>query len=61
MPNERAEEQRSQRNDNEHETHQLNPTSRETRIATTEGPQNEERNQRLRKINTFRYFYKKKS
>ena len=33
MPNERAEEQRSQSNDNKHETHQLDQTSRE---ATTQ-------------------------
>ena len=59
MPNERAEEQRSQSNDNEHETHQLDPTSREATIATTEEPQNEERRQRLRKIITVCNFYKK--
>ena len=51
MPNERAEEQRSQSNDNEHETHQLDPTRMEATIATTEEPQNEQRRQRLRKIN----------
>ena len=34
MSNEHAEEQRSQSNDNEHETHQLDPTSREAIIAT---------------------------
>ena len=34
--NERAEEQRPQSNDNEHETHQLDPTSRESSIATTD-------------------------
>ena len=43
MPNERAEKQRSQSNDNEHETYQLDPTSREATIATTEEPQNEQR------------------
>ena len=42
-PIERAEEERSQRNDNEHETHQIDPTSRVAIIATTEEPQNEER------------------
>ena len=61
MVPERAEEQRSQSNDNEHETHQLDPTSREATIATTEEPQNEERRQRLRKINTVCNFYKKMS
>ena len=35
MPNEPAEEQRTQSNDNEHETHQLDQTSREVTIATT--------------------------
>ena len=60
-PNERAgEEERSQSDDNEHETHQVEPTSREATIATTEEPQNEERRQRLRKINTVCNFYKKK-
>ena len=34
-PNERAEEERSQSNDNEHETHQVDPTSREATIAYT--------------------------
>ena len=58
-PNERAEEERSQSNDNEHETHQVEPTSREAIIATTEEPQNEERSQRLGKINTVCNFYKK--
>ena len=58
-PNERAEEQRSQSNDNEHKTHQLDPTSREATIATTEEPQNEQRRQPLRKINTVCNFYKK--
>ena len=57
--NERAEEQRSQTNDNEHETHQLDPTSREATIATTEEHQCEKRRQRLRKINTVCNFYKK--
>ena len=51
-PNKRAEEERSQSDDNEHETHQEEPTSREETIATTEEPQNEESRQRLRKINT---------
>ena len=60
MPNEPAEEQRSQSNDNEHETHQLHPTSRDATISTTEEPQNEERRQWLRKINTVRNFYKKR-
>ena len=50
--NERAEEERSQSDDIEHETHQVEPTSREATIATTEEPQNEERWQWLRKINT---------
>ena len=40
MPNEQAVEQRSQGNDNEHETHLLDPTSREATIAITEEPQN---------------------
>ena len=61
MVPERAEEQKSQSNDNEHETHQLDPTSREATIATTEEPQNEERRQRLRKINTVCNFYEKMS
>ena len=43
MPNERAEEQRSQSNDNKDETHQLDQTCREATIATTEEPQNEQR------------------
>ena len=34
-PNEHAEEERSQSNDNEHETHQADPTSREATIAAT--------------------------
>ena len=41
-PAERAEEQRTQSNDNEHETHQIYPASREATIATTEEPQTEE-------------------
>ena len=41
MPNEHAEEERSQSNDNEHETHHADPTSREATIAATEEPQNE--------------------
>ena len=60
-PNERAEEERSQSDDNEHETHQVEPTSREAAIATTEAPQNEERRQWLRKINAVCNFYKKKA
>ena len=59
-PNERAEEERSQSDDNEHETHQVDPTIRKATISTTEEPQNEERSQRLRKINTVCNFYKKK-
>ena len=59
-PNERAEEERSQSGDNEHETHQVEPTSREAAIATTEEPHNEERRQRLRKINAVCNFYKKR-
>ena len=55
MSNERAEEQRSQSN----ETHQLDPTSREATIAATEEPQDEQRRQILRKINTVCNFYKK--
>ena len=58
-PNKRAEEERSQSGGNEHETHQVEPTSREETIATTEEPQNEEHRQRLRKINRVRNFYKK--
>ena len=58
--NERAGEQRSQSNDNEHETHQLDPASREATIASTDEPQNEERRQRQRKINIVLNFYKKK-
>ena len=38
MLSERAEEERSQSDDNEHETHQVEPTSREATIATTEEP-----------------------
>ena len=60
MSNERAEEQRSESNDNEHEIHQLDPTSRVATIATTEEPKNEQRNQLLRKINTVCNFCKKK-
>ena len=41
-PDERAEEQRTQSNDNEHETHPIDPTSKEATIATTEEPQTEE-------------------
>ena len=41
-PNEREEEERSQSNDTEHETHQVDPISMEATIATTEEPQNEE-------------------
>ena len=58
---ERAEEQNlSQGNENEHETHQLHPTSREATIAATEEPLNEQRRQLLEKINTVCNFYKKK-
>ena len=59
-PNECAEEERSQSDDNEHETHQVEPTSREGAIATTEVPDNKERRQRLRKINAVCNFYKKR-
>ena len=59
-PNERADEERSQSDDNEHETHQVEPTSRETAIATTEEPQNEELRQRLRKINAVCNLKKKR-
>ena len=59
-PNERAEEERSQSDDNKHETHQVEPTSKEAAIATAEEHQNEERRQQLRKINTVCNFYKKK-
>ena len=59
MPNERAEEQRTQSNDNEHETHQLDPTSREATIVTTDEPRNEERRPRQRKINRVCNIYKK--
>ena len=59
-PNERAEEERSQSDHNEHETHQVEPTSTEATIATTEEPQNEERRQRLRKINTVCNLKKKR-
>ena len=34
-PNERAEEERSQSDDNQHETHQVGPTSREAALAIT--------------------------
>ena len=37
-PNERAEEQRTQSNYNVLETHQVDPTSREATISTTEEP-----------------------
>ena len=59
-PSECAEEERSQSDDNEYETHQVEPTSREATIAATEEPQNEERRQRLRKSNTVCNFYIKK-
>ena len=58
-PNKRTEQQRSQSNDNEHETQQLDPTSREATVATTEELQNEERRPRVRKINTVYNFYRK--
>ena len=60
-PNEHAEEQRTQSKDNEHETHQLDTTSREATITTTNESQNEERRPRKRKINTVCNFYDKKS
>ena len=41
--------------------HQLDPISREAPIAATEEPQNEQRRQLLRKINTVYNFYQKKS
>ena len=41
-----AVEERSQSDDNEHETHQVEPTSREATMTTTEEPQNEEHRQR---------------
>ena len=59
MSSKLAEEQKSQSNENGHETHQLDPTSRETTISTTKEPQNEQRRQLLRKINTVFNFYKK--
>ena len=46
---------------NNNEIHQLDPTSIEATIATTEEPQKEQRKQLLRKINTVCNFYKKKS
>ena len=61
MPNNCAEEERSQSDDNEHQTNQVEQTSRETTIEATEEPQNEEHRQRLRKINTVCNFYKKKA
>ena len=42
--NEGAEEERSQSDDNEHETHQVEPTSKEAATATTEEPQNDLQN-----------------
>ena len=60
-PNEHEEEEISQCDDNKHETHQVEPTSREAEIARTEEPQNKERRQRLRKINAVFNFYKKKA
>ena len=45
-------EEKSQSNDNEHETHQVDPTSREETIATIEESHNEERRRCLEKINT---------
>ena len=57
MSKERAEEQRSQSNEKDHETHQLDPTSRAATIAATEEPQNEQRRKLLRKINTVCNFY----
>ena len=58
MSNERAEEQRSQSNENEHETHQLDPTSREATIAATEEPQNKQR-RHWKKSTQFVIFTKK--
>ena len=52
-PNKNTEEERSQSNDNEHETHQIDPTSREATIATAEEPQIKERRQHLRKSIQF--------
>ena len=60
-PNKREEKERSQSDDNEHETHQAEPTSRVAARATTEEPQNKEHRQRLRKINAVCNFYKKKA
>ena len=40
MPNECAEEQRSQSNDNEHETYQLDPTIREATISDAKQKKN---------------------
>ena len=57
--NERAEKQRTQSNDRDHETHQLDPKRREAKIASTYKHQNEERRPRQRKINTVCNFYKK--
>ena len=59
-PNDRGKEERSQSDDNKHETHRVEPTSKEAAIATTEEPQNEERRQWLRKINAVCNFYKKR-
>ena len=59
MIKEHAEGQISQSNGNEHETYQLDPTSREATITAAEEPKNEQRRQRLRKIDTVCNFYKK--
>ena len=59
MPNELTEEQRTQNNDDEHETHLQDPTSREATIATTDEPQNEEWRALQRKINIVCNIYKK--
>ena len=59
ISNKGAEEQRSQSSENEHETHQLDPTSRKATKAATEEPQNEQRRQQLRKVITVCNFYNK--
>ena len=61
MSNERAEEQISQSNDNECETHQIDPTSREATIATTEEPQKSNEGSCYEKSTQFVFFCKKKS
>ena len=59
MSNKCAEEQRSQSNENEHETHQLYQTSREATIGATVEPQNEQRRQLQEKSTQFVIFTKK--